>query len=69
MEIIVILISVSLGIAIGFLVAFLWNLRDGQYDDTYSPSVRMLFDSKPKPEGEKKKKDHYREMIRGNAKS
>jgi nitrogen fixation-related uncharacterized protein len=22
-------------------------LRNGQYDDTYSPSVRMLFDDKP----------------------
>lgn len=47
MNIIILLISISLIIATGFLVAFLWNLRSGQYDDTYSPSVRMLFENKP----------------------
>ena len=54
MAIIIILISISLLLAIGFLISFIWNLRSGQYDDTYSPSVRMLFDDKPK---EKKTKD------------
>jgi cbb3-type cytochrome oxidase maturation protein len=44
MAIIVLLISISLFIAIGFLISFLWNMKTGQYDDTYSPSVRMLFD-------------------------
>lgn len=44
MTIIVLLISISLLIAIGFLISFLWNMKSGQYDDTYSPSVRMLFD-------------------------
>jgi cbb3-type cytochrome oxidase maturation protein len=48
MSVIVILISVSVMIALGFLMAFLWSLKSGQYDDTYSPSVRMLFDNKPK---------------------
>jgi cbb3-type cytochrome oxidase maturation protein len=47
MAIIVLLISISLVIAVGFLISFLWNLKSGQYDDTYSPSVRMLFDDKP----------------------
>jgi cbb3-type cytochrome oxidase maturation protein len=46
MGIIVLLIAISLCIAIGFLVSFLWNMKSGQYDDTYSPSVRMLFDDK-----------------------
>jgi cbb3-type cytochrome oxidase maturation protein len=46
MGIIVLLISVSLSIAIGFLMSFLWSMKNGQYDDTYSPSVRMLFDDK-----------------------
>jgi cbb3-type cytochrome oxidase maturation protein len=48
MTIIVLLISISLIIAIGFLISFLWSMKNGQYDDTYSPSVRMLFDDKPK---------------------
>lgn len=55
MAVIVVLISISLVIASGFLMAFLWNLRDGQYDDTYSPSVRMLFDDKPHAKSNKKK--------------
>ena len=46
MAIIVLLISISLVIAVGFLISFLWNMKTGQYDDTYSPSVRMLFDDK-----------------------
>jgi cbb3-type cytochrome oxidase maturation protein len=31
-------------VAGGFLVAFLKSVKNGQYDDTYTPSVRMLFD-------------------------
>lgn len=46
MTIIILLISISLTIALLFLGAFLWSLRNGQYDDTYGPSVRMLFDDK-----------------------
>jgi cbb3-type cytochrome oxidase maturation protein len=46
MLIIAILIAISLTIAIIFLVIFLWALKSGQYDDTETPSVRMLFESK-----------------------
>jgi cbb3-type cytochrome oxidase maturation protein len=38
------LIGASLLIATGFLVAFIWSVRNGQYDDNYTPSVRMLFE-------------------------
>jgi cbb3-type cytochrome oxidase maturation protein len=44
MEVIFILIIVSLIIALGFLAAFIWAVRSGQYDDDYTPSVRILFD-------------------------
>ena len=44
MFVIFILIGFSLLIAIGFLVAFIWSVNDGQYEDDYTPSVRMLFD-------------------------
>jgi len=44
MFIILVLIGVSFIVAAGFLVAFLWAVRNGQYDDRYTPSVRMLFD-------------------------
>ncbi len=42
-----VLIGVSLVVAVGFLVAFLWAVKKGQYEDDYTPSVRMLFDDKP----------------------
>ncbi|NOZ47061.1 MAG: cbb3-type cytochrome oxidase assembly protein CcoS [Chlorobi bacterium] len=44
MHVIFILIGVSLLVATGFLVAFLWAVKSGQYDDDYTPSVRMLFE-------------------------
>ena len=44
MGVIVILIFFSVLVAGGFLVAFLWAVKSGQYDDRYTPSVRILFD-------------------------
>jgi cbb3-type cytochrome oxidase maturation protein len=44
MNIIFLLIGVSLVVAILFLGAFLWNVKTGQYEDDYTPSVRMLFE-------------------------
>lgn len=41
-----VLIGLSLIVAVGFLVAFLWSVKNGQYDDDYTPSVRILFDNK-----------------------
>ncbi|TRZ52226.1 cbb3-type cytochrome oxidase assembly protein CcoS [bacterium] len=48
MSVIVVLIGVSVIIAGGFLAAFLWAVRSGQYEDKYTPSVRMLFDDEEK---------------------
>ena len=48
MEVIFILIGFSLLIALGFLVAFIWATRSGQYDDDYTPSIRILFDDEIK---------------------
>jgi cbb3-type cytochrome oxidase maturation protein len=46
-SVLVILIVFSVLVAGGFLIAFLWSVRSGQYDDDYTPSVRMLFDDNP----------------------
>ncbi|MDW7695243.1 cbb3-type cytochrome oxidase assembly protein CcoS [Flammeovirgaceae bacterium SG7u.111] len=46
MSAIFILIGVSLLVALGFLGAFLWATKSGQFDDEYTPSVRILFDDK-----------------------
>ncbi|MBS1732887.1 MAG: cbb3-type cytochrome oxidase assembly protein CcoS [Bacteroidetes bacterium] len=40
-----ILIIISILVAGSFLAAFLWSVSNGQYDDDYTPSVRMLFDN------------------------
>lgn len=48
MSVIVVLIGFSILVAAGFLLAFLWAVRSGQYDDDVSPSVRMLFDDEKK---------------------
>ncbi|NVJ48344.1 MAG: cbb3-type cytochrome oxidase assembly protein CcoS [Cytophagia bacterium] len=48
MSVILILIITSIIVAAVFLGAFFWAVKSGQYDDTYSPSVRMLFDEKKK---------------------
>lgn len=47
MTIIILLIGISLTIAVIFLLIFYWSLKSGQFDDSYTPSVRMLFDGKP----------------------
>jgi len=44
MSAIMILLFVSIGIAGLFLAAFLWSVRDGQFDDDYSPARRVLWD-------------------------
>ncbi len=46
MSVIIILLSVSICIAGGFLVSFLWSVKDGQLDDMESPAQRILFGTK-----------------------
>ncbi|WP_316634109.1 cbb3-type cytochrome oxidase assembly protein CcoS [uncultured Flavobacterium sp.] len=48
MSVIYLLISVSIFVAIGFFIAFIVAVKSGQYDDDYTPSVRMLFDDEIK---------------------
>ncbi len=57
MSIIYVLIAISVIVALVFFAAFIWSVRQGQYDDTYTPSIRMLFEdevvkdtTKEKPE-------------------
>lgn len=44
MSVIYVLLTISIIIAIIFFVAFIFSVRNGQYDDVYTPSIRMLFD-------------------------
>jgi cbb3-type cytochrome oxidase maturation protein len=53
MSVIIILIIASLIVALTFLGGFIWAVKSGQYDDRYTPSVRILFDD-TKPSDENK---------------
>jgi cbb3-type cytochrome oxidase maturation protein len=57
MSVLIILILASLTVAVGFLIAFIWSVRNGQYDDDYTPSVRMLFDGSKKSETKSNNKE------------
>ena len=57
MEVVYITIGVSVIIAIIFFGVFLMNIKKGQYQDTYTPSVRMLFDDENKSNKNTHKKE------------
>lgn len=42
MAVLILLILASLGIALAFLVGFLWAVKSGQFEDTFTPSMRVL---------------------------
>lgn len=71
MSVIFVLIGISLVVAIGFLIAFIWSVKSGQYEDVYTPSVRILFDNhqkkedipEKKPKSKKKKKWKFKNFI------
>ena len=44
MSVIYMMLIISIVIAVFFFVAFIMAVRKGQYDDSYTPSVRMLFE-------------------------
>ncbi len=44
MSVLFVLIIISIVVAASFLGAFLWSVKSGQYEDGYTPSVRILFD-------------------------
>lgn len=44
MSIIYLLLGISLIAALTFLGAFIWSIKNGQYEDDYTPGIRILFD-------------------------
>ena len=46
MSAIILLLVASLSVASVFLVAFIWSVKNGQYDDEISPPMRMLYEDK-----------------------
>ncbi len=54
MSIIFVLIGLSLVVALVFLYLFVWSVKDGQYEDDVTPSMRILFDEKSSEENSSK---------------
>lgn len=46
MSVLILLILVSLAVALAFLLGFFWSVRSGQYEDSHTPALRILFDDK-----------------------
>jgi cbb3-type cytochrome oxidase maturation protein len=42
MSVVLLLIAASLAVALVFLAGFIWSVRSGQYEDTLTPSLRVL---------------------------
>ncbi|MCG6186583.1 cbb3-type cytochrome oxidase assembly protein CcoS [Maribellus maritimus] len=62
MNIFYLLIGVSLFAALIFLGAFIWAVRDGQFDDNETPAIRILFDD-DSPSGEEEKKEESKKQT------
>ena len=58
MSAIIFLILASLFVAIGFLIAFLWAVKSGQFEDKHTPAIRMLFDENSRTGGETNKQQN-----------
>lgn len=54
MSVIYMLLAISVLVALVFFAAFIFSVRSGQFDDAYTPSVRMLFEDElvKEPQGE-----------------
>jgi len=59
MSVIYLLLTLSILVAIIFFIAFIYSVKSGQYDDSYTPSVRMLFDDELVKTPTKKKLTRY----------
>ncbi|SRX55113.1 cbb3-type cytochrome oxidase assembly protein CcoS [Aequorivita sp. CIP111184] len=63
MNIIYMLLAISVFVALIFFALFIYSVKRGQYDDTYTPSVRMLFEDELVKEGTSSKSETSKEKI------
>ena len=52
MSVLILLMAASLTIAVAFLALFVWAVRSGQFDDTVTPSMRVLLEEPDEPAGQ-----------------
>lgn len=60
------LILLSLLLAAGFLLVYLWAARNGQFDDDFTPAVRILFDDKIQEKDDQEPEPIFKEEPAGN---
>jgi cbb3-type cytochrome oxidase maturation protein len=58
MSVIYLLLTVSIAVAVFFFIVFILAVRKGQFDDDYTPSVRMLFEDELVKENTNKSSKH-----------
>lgn len=46
---VLLLIPIALGLGLAGLVAFMWSLRNGQFEDPDGAAMRILIDDEDKP--------------------
>ncbi len=46
MSVIILILAFSLIVSGGFLLFFIWNVKQGQFDDMEGPKHRILFEEK-----------------------
>lgn len=63
MNIIYMLLAISVFVALIFFALFIYSVKRGQYDDTYTPSVRMLFEDELVKKGSSHKSEASKEKI------
>jgi cbb3-type cytochrome oxidase maturation protein len=63
MSVIYVLLTISIVVAIFFFVAFIIAVRSGQFDDSYTPSVRMLFEDELVKEKPKNKTNYTNKHV------
>ncbi len=66
MSVIYVLLAISIVVAVFFFIAFIVSVKSGQYDDSYTPSVRMLFEDELVQKKATKKKDSIEDKIQLN---
>ncbi len=49
MSVIILLMLASLAVGLVFVGAFVWSVRSGQFDDTLTPSMRVLAEDAASP--------------------
>jgi cbb3-type cytochrome oxidase maturation protein len=53
-----VLLAISISVALVFFAAFVFSVKRGQYDDSYTPSVRMLFEDELLPDLDKEEPEN-----------